>query len=126
MVGTQQRDVKRAQKESLLLREISQFFLQITLDFPELTSLSVSRVKLSPDKGACTVYFYAPGGLAEYEQKRPSLVLFKATLRKAISQSIPGRYTPELIFKFDDQFEKQQRLETLLNKIKDEEPSNAS
>lgn len=114
------RNIKHAQKESNLFHKISQFFLQIKQDEPKLEGLSISRVTLSPDKGSCVVYFYCAGGLLEYETKRPILVLYKSSLRKALADAIPGRYTPILKFTYDQQREKQRRVEELLDTIKKE------
>jgi len=111
-------DIKRAQKESQFFRVLSSFFLKVTGEEPRLRSMTLSRVKLSPDKGSCSLYFYTPEGPEKFSELLPILILFKGSLRKAVSQEIPGRYTPELFFKFDETFEKQQRIETLLEKVK--------
>lgn len=111
-------EIKHAQKESNLFHKIAQFFLQIKQDDPELQNLSITRVKLTPDKGTCIVFFAAPGGLKEYEAKRPALVLYKTSLRKALAQVIPGRYTPNLKFTYDEQVEKQRRVDALLEKLR--------
>ncbi len=111
--------IKRSQKESLLFREISQLFLQATLDDPRLEGLFVNRVQLSPDKGLCTVFFYTPQGEEAFKEKRSILTLYKPSLRKALATSIRSRYTPNLSFKFDTQFEKHQRLEELIEQVKE-------
>ncbi len=116
------RDIKKAQKESLLLKEISQFFLQLILDDKELEGLSISRVKLSDDKSICIVFFYTPAGPEAFKEKLPKLILYKPSLRKALSQGLALRHTPDLKFKFDNIVEKQIKIEQLLDKIKTEEP----
>jgi ribosome-binding factor A len=111
--------IKRAQKESQLQQEISKLLHQLMLDDHRLQGLFVNRVKLSPDKSICTVYFYTANGQTEFEEKLGSLILYKPSLRKAIAQIIPAKYVPEFVFKFDEQFEKQKRIDELLAKIKD-------
>ena len=113
-------EIKHAQKESNLFHKIAQFFLQIKQDEPKLEKLSISRVSLSPDKGTCTVFFYCPGGLKEYEAARPTLVLYKHSLRKALAEAIPGRYTPNIKFMYDQQQEKGRRVDELLDKLRGE------
>ena len=113
-------EIKHAQKESNLFHKIAQFFLQIKQDEPKLEGLSIARVSLSPDKGTCTVLFYCAGGLKEYEAKRPTLVLYKHSMRKALAEAIPGRYTPNIKFSYDIHHEKQRRVDELLDKIKKE------
>lgn len=114
-------NVKRAQKESLLFREISQLFLQATMDDTRLQGLFVNRVQLSPDKGLCTVYFYTSKGEDHFLEMLPILTLYKPSLRKALAATIKGRYVPDLLFKFDKQFEKQQRIEELIESVRTKE-----
>jgi len=113
-------DIKRSQKESLLFREISKLFHTILIENPELSGLFVNRIKLSPDKGFCTVYFYTAEGVDYFHEKLKTLILYKPAMRKALSQTIAGRYTPDMVFKFDEQFEKQAHIESLLDKVKTE------
>jgi len=117
MSNDRQKHIKHAQKESLYLKEISRLFLHITADDPALRELHVSRVKLSPDKSLCTVYFYTPAGQEGFREKMEQLILYKPSLRHALAQKISSRYTPDLRFSFDKQFEKQKHLESLLESI---------
>lgn len=121
MVGGQSPHIKRAQKESLLLRELSKLLLQISMDDSRIAGVFINRVQLSQDKGTCNVLFYTAAGKEAFDALMPILILYKPSLRKALSTIIPGRYTPQLAFKFDSQFEKQQRIENLLEKLKDDE-----
>ena len=110
--------IKRSQKESLLLRELSKMLLQLSLDDSELSGLFINRVALSKNKGVCIIYFYDPNGPEVFEQKKRRLILYKPSLRKGIAMTLDGRYTPELKFAFDEQFEKQQRIENLIETVK--------
>ena len=112
--------IKHAQKESVLLHSIAQFFMQIMQDEPLLEGLTVTRVALSPDKGKCTVFFHTIGGLKDFEDKRKTLVLYKSSLRQALAKSLHGRYTPDLRFAYDQQLDKQRHIDDLIDKLKDE------
>lgn len=114
-------DIKRAQKESLLLRELSTYFMQITQEDARIKGLVLNRVKLSQDKGSCTLFFYSPEGEELFQQMMPYLILYKPSMRKALAHSIRSRYTPQLIFKFDNPYEKHLELEKLLEQLKDEQ-----
>lgn len=116
-------DIKRSQKESTLYKIIAQLFLEITQEQPELQGLTVNRVKLSTDKGACIVLFFSIHGKSYFEKKLPTLVLYKPSMRAAIAKAVPARYTPELVFRYDDDFAKQTEVEQLLDRLKVEEPS---
>lgn len=113
-------NIKKAQKESLLFKEISVLFNQLKLDNQKLEGIFVNRVQLSPDKGLCTVYFYTDQGEEHFNNVLDTIRLYKPSLRKALAVKIESRRVPELIFKFDAQFEKQFAVEQLLEKIKKE------
>jgi len=113
-----QSSVRRAQKESLYYREISKLFQQIFMDDKSLDGLYINSVKLSPDKSVCNVLFFSDNGQEHFKKLLPDLILYKPSLRKAISQNIRSRYTPQLKFKYDVQFEKQQKIETLFDRLK--------
>jgi len=108
-------DIKRAQKESQLLREISSMFHAITMDDSRLLGLFVNRVELSTDKGWCTIYFYTADGYEKYAEQFEVLKLYKPSMRKALSSEIKSRYVPNLKFEYDSKFEKQQRLELAMS-----------
>jgi len=119
-MNRQFKEIKRARKESLLLKEISNFFLRIAQDEPKLQSLYISRVQLSTDYGICFVFFHTAEGKAAFEEKLPLLILYKPSLRSAIAKAIRGRYTPNLIFKYDEVFDKQKKVDDLIEKLKTE------
>jgi len=114
------KDIKRAQKESLLYKHLAAFFNQIVLDDQRFSGLTLNRVELSSNKSLATLYFYSPQGVTDFKEKLSTLILYKPSLRSAIAKMIPSRYTPELVFKFDHRFEKELRVNQLLDKIKDE------
>jgi ribosome-binding factor A len=123
MVSPHLRDIKIAQKEAHLLREISKLLFQLTLDETSLQGIYVTRVKLSPDKSMCTVFFSCSTGKEDFEKKLSTLILYKPSLRSALSKVLSSRYTPDLIFAYDELSEKQKRMEELFHKISSEDKS---
>jgi ribosome-binding factor A len=109
--------IKRAQKESLLMRSISHLLMQISLDD--------NRVSLSASKSICTIYFYSPRGQDYFKEIFQTLVLYKPSMRAAIAKILDARYTPDLVFRFDEQFEKQLKLENLLDSVKTTDESSS-
>ncbi len=57
--------------------------------------------------------------MEDFEEILEILKLYKPSLRKALSAEIKARYVPDLIFRFDKKFEKRQRIEKLLEEIKE-------
>lgn len=113
-------EIKRSQKESLFLKEISKMFHEITLDEDRLHGLFVNRVELSSDKSWCTIYFYTTEGYQSFQSKLDILKLYKPSIRKGLATSIQSRYVPDLRFAYDAQFEKQQRLESIISKVSED------
>lgn len=114
------RTVKHAQKESFLLRELSESFLHISLSDAQLQDCYITRVELSPDKGHCTVFFHTPGGIDSFKSKMSTLILYKPSLRSALSKALHSRYTPDLRFEYDSGIDKQNKIEDLFNKLEAE------
>lgn len=114
-------DIKRAQKESLLLRKISHLYQRAAQDDKRLQDLFISRVELSKDKSICDVYFYTSKGKEYFDEKLEVLKLYKPSLRKALASVLSSRYVPDLRFKFDSKFEKQIKIEELIEKVKEED-----
>ena len=119
-MSKQQQEIKRAQRESYFFREISNLFLKITIDEPRLSGMYINKVSLSSDGGTCTVLFLASQGRAEFEEKLPLLILYKPSLRSALAKTSHSRYTPNLIFRYDQDQEKVEKINRLLDKLKDE------
>jgi ribosome-binding factor A len=119
-MSKQQQEIRKAQKESYFHREISNLFLQITIDEPRLTGLFINRVTLSPDGGTCVVLFLAANGRPEFEEKLPMLVLYKPSMRAALAKTSRGRYTPNLVFRYDEDYEKVEKINRLLDTLKAE------
>jgi ribosome-binding factor A len=111
------KNIKQAQRESFLLREIAQLFLQATQDDTRLSNVFVNRVKLTSDKSICYVYFYTVRGAEHFNEVLEILKLYKPSLRKAIAIKLNSRYTPQLVFAYDAQFETQQKIEALIDQV---------
>lgn len=120
MLNTQATAIKRAQKEAFLYKELSFLYLRIANEDNELQGLFLNRVKLSASKSSCTLFFYIDGGEPAFKKIAGKLILYKPSLRAALAKIINARYTPELVFKYDAQFEKQRKIDDLLLKLKEE------
>jgi len=120
--------IKTAQKEKAIFRIVAELIREAGRETPALATLFLNRVQLSTGKGMCYLYVYTPLGKAAFEQLRPDLVLYKPSIRKAIADSLDARYTAEIVFVFDEQFERTAHIESLLDKIKTEDgdPSDIS
>jgi len=110
--------IKKSRKESLLLRLISALFVKEVNNNKDIAGLFVTRVQLSSNKGSCIVYFYSFSGARHFDNVLNILKAYKPSLKKIISSNIQSRYTPDILFKFDNIFEKQMRVESLIESTK--------
>lgn len=121
---TRSSEIKREQKKSFLLKEISALVSQITVDEPKLSSLFITRVELSRDTGICFVYFSTHTDRSAFDEGLEILKLYKPSIRKALAQSMHSRYVPNIVFKYDEAKEKERKITALLNKIRQEDTSD--
>jgi len=119
-MSKQQQEIRKAQRESYFYREISTLFGRITIDEPRLQGLYINKVSLSSDGGTCVVLFLATNGREEFEEKLQTLILYKPSLRSALAKTSHGRYTPNLIFRYDEDQEKVDKINRFIDKLKDE------
>ncbi|KKP22470.1 MAG: Ribosome-binding factor A [candidate division TM6 bacterium GW2011_GWF2_28_16] len=111
---------KREQKTSLFFHEVSNLIRTLALDEPDLIKVFVTRVTLSNDYGICFVYFSTYTDKAEFDKALPILKMYKSSLRHALAQIIQARYATNLVFLYDEQKEKERKINALLDEaVKD-------
>ena len=121
-------DVKRERKKSLFLRELSAFIDVIAQEQPALREVYLSRLELSADGGICYLYFAAiaaiegneAGAQDRYDSALEVLKLYRPSLRKNLAATLQARYTPELMFLYDENREKIDRINELLDQVSKE------
>ena len=115
------KNIKKAQKEALLFREVSSLILRASLDNKDLNGLVVNRVRLSADKKYCRVYFCMLQGEEHFEKSVLDILkCYKPSLRRAIAKKVSGRYVPDFVFYYDIEHKKQEKINSLIDKLKEE------
>lgn len=117
--------IKRERKKALFMRELSSFIDRIAQDEPLLKNIYLTRVDLSADCGICYLYFGVVPGLNITDEAKETeclkginiLKLYKPSMRKNLAHEIPGRYTPDLIFLYDEKKDKIDRVNLLLDQV---------
>jgi ribosome-binding factor A len=115
------KSIKREQKTSLFMREISSLIQQLSLDEPKLSKIYVTRIELTPDYKIIYVYFSTYFSRADFDEALEVLKLYKSSLRKALAADIAARYTPDLVFMYDEIKEKERKMLDLLDRVKKED-----
>lgn len=99
-----------------LKKEISNI-ISLELKNPHLTGLiSVTKVKTTPDLKYARVYVT----MINEKSKKENLSILKQSsgyIRSVIAKRINLRYTPELVFEFDDSLEYGSRIDEILKEI---------
>ncbi len=108
---------KRERSKIQYFREFTLLFRALTRDEPSFASVYPTRIDGAPDGSVLYIYFAGSEGEEAVEAMIGKLILYKPSFRKALSQQVQARYTPQLVFKYDATFEKIQRIEKLLEEI---------
>lgn len=118
--------IKREQRKSFLIRELSTMLHNLCEDEPTFSTLFISRIDLSDDGGICYVYLATlPTEIItnpeeHFKSLLPQLKFYKPSMRKALAGVLQKRYTPDIKFMFDNKFEKVDNINRLLNKVQEE------
>lgn len=81
---------------------------------PRLRSVTIQGVKLSPDMQVARVYYtFFDDSLSQSEVQK-GLRSAVGFVRKALGEHLRLRYTPEVVFMFDESLERAQRVSTIL------------
>jgi ribosome-binding factor A len=116
------REIKREKKKSLFFREISQLVQMISESEPSVARVYVTKVDFTDDFSICYAYLstYAVFSEVIFDEALVKLKLYKPSIRKELASRINPRYTPDVIFLYDKAKEKQSRIDTLLDKVRDD------
>jgi len=111
---------KRAVRVADVIKnELSLLLVQKAQD-PQLQEITISRVELSDDLRHAKIYYtFLPGQTTEEKVKR-SLTKATGFMRSHLAKTLNLRFTPELRFWYDEEFERVEKIERLLDEISHE------
>lgn len=115
------RNVRREQRKSLLFREVAQLISQLSADDKNLSKIYPTRIDFSSGNGVCYIYFSSSSGEKEFDTALETLKLYKPSIKKAIAKMLQSRHTPDVIFKYDKELEKELYLDKIFEEIKSED-----
>ena len=95
--------------------------IQRELRDPDLGFVTVTAVRLSPDRSVAKVFFTVLEGVAQVELTRKALGRAAGFLRAHLAQRLKLRRVPELRFMPDESLEAGNRIEEIFSRIKEEE-----
>lgn len=98
--------------------ELSILLLQKVAD-PRLSAALISRVVVTPDLKQAKIYFTVPAGTPSGPTLK-GMNRARGFFRSHLAKLLNLRYTPELLFFYDNLNEEVDRIETLFREIKKE------
>ena len=87
--------------------------------YPRLNGVAISRVDVSPDLKAAKIYITA-ASKEESKRTMDGVKKAKGFFRSHLAKVLNLRYTPELMFYYDNIAEEAQRVEQLLTELEHE------
>jgi ribosome-binding factor A len=108
---------RRTERLSEEIREEVALLIASELKDPRIGFVTVTRVEVTPDLRTARIYV---GVLGTEKQRTTSLAGLKqgaGFLRRALGRTLRLRYTPELLFQYDEGLEASDRVAKLLAEI---------
>jgi ribosome-binding factor A len=103
-------DQIRAEVSSMIARDLQD---------PGIGFITITRVQVSPDLQHARVYYTSLGDKTARKNTDRALERASSFMRRQIGQRLRLRRTPELEFVFDESIGHQDRIEQLLQELKD-------
>ena len=101
-------------------KELSALLLKGLKD-PRVGFVTITEVKVTSDLGLARIYFTVMGEENVRRETTQGLTSAGSYLRRELGKRLRLRHVPELIFEFDSALEYGNRIESLLQEIKQKE-----
>ena len=103
------------------VRQIVSLLIQSKLKDPRLGFVTITRVQLSADLRDAKVYYSVLGTPAERKASQIVLDRAKGFMQHALMKELAIKIVPQLTFKFDTSIEEAVHIESIIQKIHNEE-----
>jgi ribosome-binding factor A len=105
--------------------EVSQILASEVAD-PAVGLVTVSRVKVTPDLSLARIYWTTMSDPAERKKTQKALARAAGYVRHLLSTRMTLRRSPEVVFIFDQSVAAQDRVEQILQELKQQEEARRS
>jgi len=112
--------LKRPKRVAHLIQKEISAILRKQIKDPQLGFVTITEVKVTDDLQHARVYFTVYGSEQERIATEKLLKRMTSFVRYHIGQRIKLRYTPEIVFQYDETIEKAARIDDLINKLHQE------
>jgi ribosome-binding factor A len=111
----------RTERVAEQIREEVSIILSTEVADPGIGLVTVTRVKVTPDLSLARVYWTMMGDTAERKKTQKALARAASYVRHLLSTRMSLRRSPEVVFTFDQAVTAQDRVEQILQELKQEE-----
>ena len=111
---------KRVERVKHLIQQEISRILQFEVKDPRIKFVTVTNVELTSDLRDAKVFVTGLGGTADREVLLSGLKRATGYIRGELGRQIKLKYIPQIEFVFDDSYDKQARILSLLEHIHDE------
>jgi ribosome-binding factor A len=111
---------RKARIEEAYQKEILNIITYNVRD-PRLRGISITQVVFTPDLRLAKVYYDVPEGKERIVEINKGLKKSKGFIKRALAQKVKIKYTPDIIFYFDETAQVKDRIDQLFDEIKRKE-----
>ncbi len=115
---------KRSDRVGDMIRQVVGEMLLRDLSDPRLSSVTLTGVKVTQDLKQATIFFSAMGERSREEAALHGLQSAAGYIKKELGRELRLRFVPDLLFKVDRSFDYGNRIDRLIQTIKEEEEGN--
>ena len=108
-------DIRKKKLESLARKRVSTLLTQEISD-PRLGFITVTKVELDREIKLCKVFFTVLGEQKERRRVDRMLDHARGFIRTEIARILATRTAPQVVFEYDETYEKTRRLEELIDR----------
>lgn len=116
---------KRSEKVAEAVHEEVSRLLVKGIKDPRVGFVTITAVKVTDDLHLATIFFTVVGSDEERKGTEAGLNSAKGFIRKELGKALRMRYTPDLLFRYDETIEYGSRIEGILKQIHDEADHDA-
>ena len=116
---------RRTERLGESFKEVLGDLLQLQVKDPRVGFVTITAVRVTPDLSKAHVYYTVLGEEDAREATRRGLESAAPFLRSEVGRRVRLRILPELVFHYDDTYERGLRVDTLIEEIHREQPPTA-
>lgn len=111
----------RGERIGVVIQQVISRVLLRDISDPRLNMVTISAVEMSDDLRFANIYFTASGGEKSIKAAEKGFQSAMGFIRKALSQELDLRFTPQLRFYPDSSFEYGAKIEQILKSLDDKD-----